>query len=219
MKLKYGPYLCKDGRYRCDVIYKAGVKTVLYARYRLEKHLGRKLTKYETVDHIDEDPTNDRLSNLQVLSLAENVRKSLRLNPERYKRMLQLSKTPVAIRKTILKLRGEQGSNAKLTDKQVIYLRKLTKLDRKSVCQKYGVADRALRNALSGVTYSHLPYANTRWKRSGGNGLGRPGKLTDQQVIQIRKTKNFDINKACKKYGVGRNAIYSARSGRTYSHI
>lgn len=219
MKLKYGPYMCKDGRYRCDVMYKAGVKTVLYARYKLEKHLGRKLTKYETVDHLDEDPTNDRLSNLQVLSLSENTKKSMRLNPERHARMLKLAHIPQAIRKRALKVRGEQNTNSVLTDKQVIHLRKIKNIDRKAICQQYGISDKTLRNVLSGVTYSHLPYANTRWKRTDGNRLGRPGKLTDKQVMQLRKTTDFDIHKAIKKYGVSREVIYAARSGKTHSHL
>lgn len=219
MKLKYGPYMCKDGRYRCDVMYKTGVKTVLYARYLLEKHLGRKLTKYETVDHIDEDPTNDRLSNLQILSKAENSRKSLRLNPERHARMLEYGRSPEERQRRKLRVLGQNNPASLLTDKQVIRLRKLKNLDRKSVCQQYGISDRALRDALSGVSYSHLPYAHTRWKYSGGKNVGRPAKLTDQQVIQLRYMKNFDVHKAAKKYGLSKWAIYSARSGKTYSHL
>ena len=47
-----------------------------YARYLLAVKLGRFLAPEETVDHIDGDKRNDSIDNLQVLSLAENVRKS-----------------------------------------------------------------------------------------------------------------------------------------------
>lgn len=42
-------------------------KTTQYCRYLMEQHLGRQLEKWEQVDHIDGDFTNDDLSNLQVL--------------------------------------------------------------------------------------------------------------------------------------------------------
>lgn len=50
-----------------------------YARYKMAVSLGRFLEEHETVDHIDEDKTNDALENLQVLSRAENTRKANKL--------------------------------------------------------------------------------------------------------------------------------------------
>lgn len=47
-----------------------------YARYKLAVKLGRYLTKDETVDHIDNDKTNDDISNLQILSRHDNICKS-----------------------------------------------------------------------------------------------------------------------------------------------
>lgn len=47
-----------------------------YARYKLSVSLSRYLTKDETVDHIDNNKTNNDLSNLQILSIGDNVRKS-----------------------------------------------------------------------------------------------------------------------------------------------
>lgn len=42
----------------------------------MEQYLGRELTKEETVDHINNDFTDDRIDNLQLLSLRDNVLKS-----------------------------------------------------------------------------------------------------------------------------------------------
>lgn len=71
----YGPYTRKDGR---SIIIKYDGKsriTQSYPRYLLEQHLGRKLLPTEEVDHVDHDYTNNDISNLQILSKAENCRK------------------------------------------------------------------------------------------------------------------------------------------------
>ena len=52
-----------------------------YARYKLAVHLGRYLTKDETVDHIYNDKTNDDISNLQILSRYDNICKSQKKPP------------------------------------------------------------------------------------------------------------------------------------------
>lgn len=48
-----------------------------YARYLMSVKLGRKLTKDEHVDHIDEDKTNDDIDNLQILTPEQNKAKNL----------------------------------------------------------------------------------------------------------------------------------------------
>lgn len=42
------------------------------ARYIMENHLGRELESNEIVHHINEDPMDDRLENLQVMSRSEH---------------------------------------------------------------------------------------------------------------------------------------------------
>jgi hypothetical protein len=46
------------------------------ARALMQVKLGRLLNSNETADHIDEDKSNDNIDNLQILTLAENTRKS-----------------------------------------------------------------------------------------------------------------------------------------------
>ena len=87
-----------DWRYGYIVINPEGRKTVIlynnnknrssvsYARYLLSVHLNRYLSKDEHVDHIDNDKTNDTLSNLQILTPIENNRKSS--NGRAYKEMI-----------------------------------------------------------------------------------------------------------------------------------
>lgn len=47
-----------------------------YARYFLAVKSKRFLTEEETVDHVDNDKTNDDLDNLQILSRKENIIKA-----------------------------------------------------------------------------------------------------------------------------------------------
>lgn len=47
-----------------------------YARYLMSVKLGRKLSRSEQVDHIDEDKTNDSIDNLQVITQKENLAKN-----------------------------------------------------------------------------------------------------------------------------------------------
>lgn len=50
--------------------------TISFARYLVSVKEKRFLESNEHVDHIDNDPTNDSLNNLQILSPTENNRKS-----------------------------------------------------------------------------------------------------------------------------------------------
>lgn len=50
--------------------------SVSYARYLMAVHLGRYLNEDEHVDHINNDRSDDRIENLQILSPSENSRKS-----------------------------------------------------------------------------------------------------------------------------------------------
>lgn len=74
----YGPYIHKRLQRRMVVlIFSNGAKTTKsYARHLMEKHLGRDLLDSEEVDHIDGDRLNDEISNLQILTKTQNIRKS-----------------------------------------------------------------------------------------------------------------------------------------------
>lgn len=73
----HGPYEKDNGR-RFVIHYNTETKekkTQTYPRYLMEQHLGRKLEDWEQVDHINGDPTDDRIENFQLLSAADNTRK------------------------------------------------------------------------------------------------------------------------------------------------
>lgn len=82
----YGPYTRDDGRKHIIIIHDDGRRqTKSWPRVILEKKLGRELLDSETVDHVDNDFTNDDPNNLQPLSLIDNAKKEM-LRPERVRK-------------------------------------------------------------------------------------------------------------------------------------
>lgn len=75
-----GPYNRKDGRQhivlnnsKVNNGSKGKLKTLSYPKAIMEVELKRQLTKDETVDHIDKNPLNNTLTNLQVLSRSAHA--------------------------------------------------------------------------------------------------------------------------------------------------
>ena len=61
------------------VWYDDGSKgTTLYSRYMMKNHLGE-IPEGQTVDHINENPSDDRIDNFQLLSKSDNASKSGKL--------------------------------------------------------------------------------------------------------------------------------------------
>ena len=80
----YGPYTRKDGRKHICIVHDDGRKqTKSYPRYLLEQHLGRELLPEEHVDHINNDPVDNRIENLQILSQIDNSKKAAALHPRK----------------------------------------------------------------------------------------------------------------------------------------
>lgn len=83
----YGPYWQKPKgnsipRQIVIIIFANGVrKTTSYARFLLEQQLGRWLTGDEQADHKDNDPINDDVVNVQILSRNANVLKYTEAHP------------------------------------------------------------------------------------------------------------------------------------------
>ena len=170
-----GPYLCKDGRRRIDVKGAppaSGLnKTIQLARARLEVMLDRPLRKGETVDHIDDDKTNDRYSNLQLLSHQENAGKH---SQKQRRASRKASRTVEARLANSLRSQGELNSAAKVSNKQARLLRK--EFDRTrdfhSLLEFVPFGRKSLISCLSGKTYTDAGGPVFRFApRSAGRGL------------------------------------------------
>lgn len=66
-------YTCKDGRTRAYI--KETKKVVSYPRLLMEEKLGRKLNPDEQIHHIDENPLNNDINNLEIMKIGEHQRK------------------------------------------------------------------------------------------------------------------------------------------------
>jgi len=74
----YGPYTRKDNRQHICIVHEDGSRqTQSFPRFLMEQHLGRKLQPHEEVDHIDNNFTNNDITNLQVLTKTQNRRKEM----------------------------------------------------------------------------------------------------------------------------------------------
>lgn len=62
--------------------------TISYARYLMSVYLKKYIEKGYEVDHINNDKTDDRLENLQVLTTKENREKQRLLKPKRIVKMI-----------------------------------------------------------------------------------------------------------------------------------
>ena len=85
---KHG-YLQVNGENRKTVILynsPSDRSSTAYSRYLMSTKIGRYLNEYEHVDHIDNDKTNDDISNLQILTNKENnIKEGLRRRKVRVK--------------------------------------------------------------------------------------------------------------------------------------
>ena len=119
----YGPYTRKDGRKHIVLRKDGKLQTISYPRFLLEEKLGRKLLPEETVDHIDEDISNDDPSNLQILSRAENSRKSLVVNSKGLRKMIEFSRSEKGRESSRIRMLGSRNYNSKFSAETVQVLR------------------------------------------------------------------------------------------------
>lgn len=80
----------RDGRWRVHMrnIHTNKLTTILYAKYLKSIEVGRILQRHEEVDHIDSDKTNDDVSNIDIVTHEENIRRYSKVRTP--KRMITL---------------------------------------------------------------------------------------------------------------------------------
>lgn len=75
-------YLCKDGRLRTYLHNGFDYKVISYSKYLMENYLDRYLEKHEIVHHKDENPLNNEINNLQILTRYEHGKLHHKKNSE-----------------------------------------------------------------------------------------------------------------------------------------
>lgn len=61
------------------LVYEDGTMgSMSYPKFLMQKELGRNLEKWETVDHINDNRSDDRVENFQILSRKDNILKSVK---------------------------------------------------------------------------------------------------------------------------------------------
>lgn len=66
----------KSGRVEFNLERDGKWETMHFSRHLMELKVGRKMSRQEDVDHIDENPLNDHIDNLQILTNVENLQKA-----------------------------------------------------------------------------------------------------------------------------------------------
>jgi hypothetical protein len=109
----------------------------------IEEALGRALAKGEEVHHINGQKDDDRPENLEVMTKSEHMRHHLQQRPV---------------------LRGERASSAKLTEADVVAIRRryASGERRADLAREFGVTHTNVTDIVNGKTWTHLPTSPTQ---------------------------------------------------------
>ncbi len=150
------------------------------------------------INHVNAIKFDNRVSNLSWCNRSENMYHASKMN-------------------LISDRKGEKNSNAKLSKKQVMNIRK----EYKPHNQKYGVVALAKKYSVSSSTIQRILRNESHFDKK-FNKLS--GRFTAEQIKQIRNEYKFrDAQKnyieLSKRYGVSINAIFNIIHRKTYKNI
>lgn len=158
------------------------------------------------VNHINgNEKNNNRVDNLEWVTSAENKRHAIStgLNPTRY---------------------GEKVNGAKLTEKQVIEIKKLLAAGAKQreIAEKFNVSRESISRIQKGIVWSHVEVAGfTPFKRSPEGAKGN-SRISEDDVRTIRKlhsTGKYSYQSLARIYGVSDKNISMLVRRVTWKHV
>lgn len=130
------------------------------AKFKMEVKLGKILPRNITVNHKDGNAMNDKYSNLELISLSENIKHAHATGI--------MDKAYKVTRKRMMYNtlgQGDRNGQAKFLNSEVKLYRKMalnlsSKKDRskfmRRIAKLHSCSERTVRNALTGVSYSHI---------------------------------------------------------------
>jgi len=173
-----------------------------YAAWLVEIKYGRKLKKDETVDHIDEDKTNDSMDNLQILSRRDNSLKAYRAGKSDIglKKMFAIARSP----KNSLNKMGEKNGNSKVTGGMVTKYRDLfsdSKITISQIVKETSMSRRSVIKFIEGKSYK-----NDKGKKSKVNTCKR---YTDEDIDKaiILISSGLSVRKAAGTIGMDKSTL------------
>ena len=120
-------------------------------RILMEKHLGRKLTRREIVHHKNEDGHDNRLENLEVITLSEHS--------HRHRIGKKLSEaTKEKIRQNCYAPKGEESPSSKLTEEKVTEIKKRLAAGepQRAIAAEFGVGKTTIADINLGNRWCHV---------------------------------------------------------------
>jgi hypothetical protein len=150
----YKPYISKEGRKNLNIKMDSKHRLRLLAAWLVEIKYGRKMLPNETVDHIDEDKTNDSIDNLQILTRKDNIIKAHKNGKynESLKKILLYVKSDANSKNHS----GDKNGSSKISDDKVKYYRQLfceNKISIKEIQKETGMHRRSVENFITGKSY------------------------------------------------------------------
>jgi hypothetical protein len=122
-------------------------------RVIMEQHLGRRLGRFEVVHHKNGDRQDNRLENLEVMSLSDHARLHWSLEPRHY--------SPTEAERAHLRSlhQGSKSPSAKLDDDKVRWIRQQRKngVPCRVLARQLGVSHFIISRVACGLRWAHVP--------------------------------------------------------------
>lgn len=198
-----------NGRLRVTLSVNGTTKSVSVPKLVSAAFLGPRPVKYE-VNHIDGDPRNNAVDNLEYLTSSDNKKHAIRLG---------LMKPPA--------LAGADHPRVRLSPEQVLEIRHLRSLGASygSIAKVAGVSKAHVKSICQGKAWACLKDGDTHGAVPTKRGSELPqARLTEDIVRAIRdeyrvRTVGRTMQALAAKYGVGLMTIRDVIARKSWAHI